>query len=55
VEDKDNIKDRIGRSPDAGEAVMMALCPRPAGLPKAQPKQQSKFNQGDRVGQLRKY
>jgi hypothetical protein len=55
VEDKDNIKDRIGRSPDAGEAVMMALCPRPAGLPKSQPKQQSKFNQGDRVGQLRKY
>ena len=47
VEDKDEIKERIGRSPDVGEAVMMALFDRPAALPKDQPKQESKYRQKD--------
>jgi hypothetical protein len=30
LEDKEEIKQRIGRSPDVGEAVIMALCPYPS-------------------------
>jgi hypothetical protein len=38
-----------------GLGIARWACRRSIALPKAQPKQQSKFNQGDRVGQLRKY
>lgn len=54
VEEKEEIKERIGRSPDIGEAVMMALFQGSLHLPKAQPKQQQKF-QHEQGGWARKY
>jgi hypothetical protein len=55
IESKDEIIKRLGRSPDCADAVVLAWAEGATPLPKAQPKQQSKFNQGDRAGQLRKY
>ena len=57
IEEKEKIKERIGRSPDKGEAVM--LCNLPAGsapLPEEQPSQTSKWlDEGDHVGWAKRY
>jgi hypothetical protein len=55
IESKEDIKKRIGRSPDCGDAAVIANAQAYTELPKAQPKQQSHFNQGERAGQARKY
>lgn len=56
VEDKAEIKKRIGRSPDEGEAIMMCHFPNlKTSLPKEQPAQVSKWTDGDATGRFKKY
>ena len=56
VEDKAQIKERIGRSPDIGEAVMMCnFRIISASLPKEQPAQKSKWTDGDNTARFKKY
>lgn len=45
IEDKDDIKARLGRSPDKGEAMLLAHMPGPSPLPAKQPGQKSTFNE----------
>ena len=56
VEDKEEIKARIGRSPDIGEAVMMCnFVIKSTSLPKEQPAQKSKWTDGDNTARFKKY
>jgi hypothetical protein len=45
IESKEEIKARIGRSPDKGESLLLANLPAPAPLPETQPVQPSKWTQ----------
>jgi hypothetical protein len=55
IESKEDIKKRIGRSPDCGDAVVIADAQGYTELPKSQPAQASKFSEGDRAGWAKKY
>lgn len=55
IEEKVDIKKRLGRSPDKGEAILLANMIGYVPLPEDQVEQESKWSEGDRTGWAKRY